>query len=196
MFIKTHEKAIEMASNYIAISKNDKKRLEAVNAMLLKNAKSGFMDAGIAGKVFEILARPSTSRLIGVCHNQQWSTCDSRYTVKGARVEAEIKTNGGRIGRFFTMTESAQYNKLVIYYMSIEQTGRKNKPDTFDDLTVCMPIADFLDILKSTKGALKIASHRGMDDDEIAIQKTMRVFKALKPYDVGAFDRNNIGQYF
>ncbi len=192
----THEKAEAMVFAYEPKNAYDNRRLEAAIRRLRKNAQAGYPDAGIAGKIFEILYRPSTSRLIDVVRNQGFATCDARTSVWGKRMPIEIKTQGGRLGHLMRMTPHAQENTVLIYYGCLELTGRKNKPDELLEVQVVCILADFLRVLEETKGAIKMTGHQGVDDWEPAIQVTQRTLKALQAVSVDHIDRNNLASYF
>ena len=197
MFYNTYKKAVAIYSAFMPESKHDYEREAEMLRLLIECANNGYNDAGIAGKIFELAARPSTSRLITVQRNSaRRQSVDVRYKVWDQTLSGEIKTCGGRVGGLYRLTPHQRDNTIVVYYATIEKTGRKNKPDFFDEVTVCMTATEFLGVLEETKGATHPVGHKGKNDTEPAIQMTLTVFNAFKKYDIGTFDRNNVSKYF
>lgn len=191
-FIKSHEVACNIVKEYVPESKFDEARLEYMKNLLVRNVLNDYSDAGIEGKIWEVSVRPSTSRLIEV--QPASARCDLRVTMFGKTFLAECKINGGRLGKFYSMKNPG--NVPLVYHFGMEIEASARKEARFLTATICTTVEDFLERLESVPGAVKIARHNNKNDAEPAIQKTQRLYRAIKPLDIGTLDRNNFGRYF
>lgn len=139
---KFYSRINEMMSGYEPHGKNDNKRLAYVNARIesMKIEDWKVIDDGLAGKIFEILNRPSTSRLIEV---QAQSKIDSRLRIDGHSIKIEIKTGDGDVRALLDGTSNAE---LVVYkgYWGHKKKGIEYE-DSFEPIIV--PINEFVDML-------------------------------------------------
>lgn len=169
---KQHIHACYLLEQYKPISKYDFERLNYCKALLERNEKNNFTDAGVFGKVLEVTSRPSTSRLVAV---QSSHKCDSRITIEGRTYRLECKCNGGRIEELRAIKNKQH---VAIHYVQLYTA--KNGKQYYAN--VIMRLDNFLDLLDE-KDATKTIEHKNRltSDREEAIQGDSKaLWKALQ----------------
>ena len=156
----------------------------------IKNTSNGLnANSGIYGSCFELLNRSPLSKVTRI---QDQNKADIKISVDGILRPCEIKTNAGRVGDFFNLTEEQRDNRYVVYTMGmvqkvnyIKKDGTKAPNKKWYIQPFIMRMSDFVDILIDTNG-YKFIQHNNsvlINDREQAIKQFYRpFFKAIAEY--------------
>lgn len=173
-----------LLNNYKPVSKADNERADYCRKLLDAVKREGYMDAGVMGKVLEVVSRPSNSELINV---QPSSRVDSLIEVEGQLYRLEVKSNGGRLGDLERLSKYVQQHTLIHYTLLMRTPqGKPRKDGTCRPAEVryadvIMRLDKFLALLKS-KDATKHIEHKDYitSDRELAIQAdSKKLYNAL-----------------
>ena len=191
---------MQLINDYEVVSEYDEKRLALAKELLLRDAKRHLAclpcDSGLYGKVFELLMRKPTSTVVKV---QEPNTSDYITRINGTTTHVEVKTNCGRVGKFYESKNNA--TKYIIYGMCMEKVAKHERKDGTRDIKrwiiepIIMRMNDFLDILDSTN-ATKYIEHKDaiISDRELAIKQWYNPFyEALKAFNATPYNR--LGNY-
>lgn len=147
-------------------------------------------NSGIYGSCFELLNRSPLSKVTRI---QDQNKADIKVNVDGVLRACEIKTNAGRVGEFFNLTEEQRHNRYVVYTMGMVQKRNYTKKDgtkapdkEWYIKPFIMRMDKFVNILIDTDG-FKFISHNNsvlIDDREESIKQYYKPFyKAIKDYE-------------
>lgn len=178
-------RTLVLIHSYKPQSTLDSKRLDKATDMFFAdvvNADTGMnTDSGLYGKVAELLAHDSKSTITRV---QAQGRNDNYIIVNGKRKPCEVKTNGGRIGNLYAMSERSQESRYIAYKLDfIVKAGKprkdgSRKPAEHRKAYKVMTVKAFLQLLEET-GATKVIGHSD-SDREIAVQSdSKKLYKAL-----------------
>lgn len=189
-----YERAYNLIDNFKVDGKRDVARVKAAYKLIEidinRRVNGGNADSGLCGKIAEILSHDSDSTIKRV---QKQGATDLYVIIDGKRTRCEYKTNGGRIESLYRVRKpEASY---IVYELDFTPAPRKLKDGTIvyserRYVKKLMTIADFLGILEDTR-AVKIASHKGQNDAERAVQcSSKKLYEALLNGNFTDYDRN------
>ena len=178
-------RTLMLINEYEPTSAYDRKRLDkAIDlwyADIIRNDTGENADDGLYGKVAELLAHDDKSTITRV---QAQNRNDNYIIVNGKRKPCEVKTNGGRVGTLFTMSERSQESHFIAYKLDfIVKAGKPRKDGTCKPAEhrkayKVMTVKAFVQLLEET-GATKVIGHTE-SDREIAVQSdSKKLYKAL-----------------
>lgn len=199
MMTNTQKRTAVLIEEFDIFTAYDKKRKALAEMLLSKDlerlANGEPTDDGLYGKVFELFSHDSDSTITRV---QAQNRTDVYIFVDGKRKQCEAKTNGGRIGSLYKMSDTAKAKNYIVYNLDFfVKAGKPRKDGTCkpaEHRKACkvMTVKAFLQILEET-GATKVIRHTD-SDKEVAVQSdSKKLYKALI---TGGFVDYEPGAYF
>lgn len=174
-------KTAKAIASFKASSKYDEKRYNEAVRLFKADIERATNDSGLYGKVKELFSHDSKSTITRV---QAQNRTDNYIIVDEIRKPCEVKTNGGRVGKLYSMSAKAKSSNYIVYeldYTTPQGKPRKDgtcKPAEHRQACKVMTVKQFIELLEETK-ATKVIGHNE-SDKEVAIQcDSKKLYKAL-----------------
>lgn len=174
-------RTLNAIEHFKASSKYDEKRFNEAVRLFNADIERATNDSGLYGKVKELFSHDSKSTITRV---QAQNKNDNYIIVDEVRKPCEVKTNGGRVGKLYSMNTKAKASNYIVYeldYITPQGKPKKDgtrKPAEHRQACKVMTVKQFIELLEETK-ATKVIGHNA-SDTEIAVQcDSKKLYKAL-----------------